>query len=124
MFVVHRSGLLGEKKKKSKRCNTQRAGRLFGSWGVFLRSESVRLVEESSRGHPRRTALHPAPDINRQHFDIARLLVYLSRSFLQNKENGFDKKIRNVREHLRVLIISRKVTLSPSSSFDPFAFKL
>lgn len=57
-----------------------------------------------------------ASSINRQHFDIARLLVYLSRSFLQNKENGFDKKKKNRRDE--AFLRGNYFTKTPVS-FDP-----
>lgn len=90
MFVVHCSGLLG-KKKKGKQCNTRRVG-----------GETARISRfRDAWWRPKAARERPSPSrpssINRQHFDIARLLVYLSRSFLQNKENGFDKKNKQTR---------------------------
>ena len=101
MFVVHCSGLLEKKKEKANNVTHDGAG------GEGCSDHDFETLNEDRK--PASSPPRAASSINRQHFDIARLLVYLSRSFLQNKENGFDKKKRTERmKRFCATIISRR----------------
>lgn len=92
MFVVHCSGLLVTAKH-----NNRASRRLFGPGEARKKKTKKRLLTNNERKSFKRNLLRTVPFVppcmNRQHFNIARLLVYLSRSFLQNKENDFEKNI-------------------------------
>lgn len=122
LYIIERCTTLSHREKKEKTCSLFTAlacqKKRKANDVIHERQASGRAVRISGEKNEslttsltRRSVVHAeqfsrASDINRQHFDIARLLVYLSRSFLQNKENSFDKTKRE--KHLYVAIISLK----------------